>query len=247
MEEQILNPTPTPTPTLTEQEKDKVISTLAKDLEELKRKVQNIQNDKVVENLQLPVEVLASVGIVQESRRLKKGRGSRPMLESEIKEAQEHATTAIGAARYLGISYRSYKKWATRFGMFKINPWGKGDKKKYWEPNKGKYPLNQLLEGKFPNYPIFRLKDLLIRSGTKKPVCEMCGFDGRRVTDNKMPLILNFEDGNEHNHKTENLKLYCYNCTFCYGRGYIRQRKVKFHFGDPDRMQGAQIVVPARF
>jgi hypothetical protein len=243
MEEQV----PQTIQPLTESDKDRVVSTLVKELEELKRKVTNIQNDKVVENLQLPREVLASVGIVQEPRRLKRGMGARPLLESEIKEAQEKCQTAADCARYLKISYRSYKKHATRFGLFKTNPWKRGDRKHYWEPNKGKYPLNQILEGKFPHYPIFRLKDLVIRSKTKEPKCEMCGFEERRITDSKMPLILNFEDGNEQNHKLENLRLYCYNCTFCFGRGYIRQRKVKFHFGDPDRMQGAQILVPSRF
>lgn len=231
----------------TEQDKDRVISTLIRDLEELKRKVINIQNDKVVENLQLPADVLASVGIIQKPWRLKRGRGSRPILESEIKEAQEKCDTATACSRYLNISYAVYRRYAMRYGIFKANPWGKDSKKRFWGPDKGKYPLNQILEGKFPNYPIYRLKDLLIRSKTKNPECELCHWTDRRITDGKIPLLINFEDGNEKNHKLENIKLYCYNCTFCFGKGYIRKRKVAFHFGDPDRMQDAKINVLSRF
>ncbi len=219
---------------------------MVRDLEELKRKVTNIQNEKVVENLQLPVEVLESVGIVKEYKRLKKGRGSRPLLESEILDAQSKCDNATACARHLGVSYRSYKKYATRFGIFKINPWGRGDRKHYWDPNKGKYPLNEILQGKHPNYPVFRLKDLLIRSGIKKAECEMCHREDRRITDGKMPLVVNFMDGDSKNRNIDNIKIYCYCCAFCYGRGYLR-RRVGMYFNDPDRLQDADKKIPSRF
>ena len=65
------------------------------------------------------------------------------------------------------------------------------------DPNKGRYPLSKILSGKCPNFPIHRLKDKLIRSGTKKTECEQCGYSERRITDGKIPLLLNFEDGNK--------------------------------------------------
>ena len=82
------------------------------------------------------------------------------------------------------------------------------------DPNKGKYPIQDVLDGKYPNFPVHRLKDKLIRSNIKKAECEQCGFHERRITDGKLPLLLNFEDGNKHNHALVNLKLLCYNCTF---------------------------------
>jgi len=160
-------------------------------------------------------------------------------LEGEILEAQSKHDCAAACARYLGVNYTTYRKYAKMYGLFKINPWGKGSKKRYWDPNKGKYPLNRILQGEFPNYPTFRLKDLLIRSETMKPECQQCGFGEKRITDEKIPLILNFEDGNEKNHKLENMRLLCYNCTFICGRGYIRNNRVEVHFNDPDRMQGS--------
>jgi len=62
-----------------------------------------------------------------------------------------------------------------------------------------------------------------------------------------MPLLLNFEDGNMKNHRLENIRLLCYNCSFISGKGYIR-RGTKYHvLDDPDRVQGADCYVPKRF
>lgn len=229
-------------------DKDKVIHSLIKDVESLKQTVVTIQNDKILESLQLPDDVLEAAGVIREPQhRLKRGLGWRPLMEDEIKEALSKSESAAACARYLGVSYPTYKKWAIKYGLFKASPWGKGSKKRFWAPNKGKYPLNQILEGKFPDYPVYRLKDLLIRSKIKKAECENCGMSEHRITDNKMPLILNFEDGNEKNHVLENIKLFCYNCTFLSGKGYIRRGKVEFNFSDPDRMQGSQRKIEARF
>lgn len=244
MAEVLANPNQNPT----EQDKDRVIHSLIQTVEELKKTVTKIQNDKVLETLQLPEDVLEQVGVIQDPpRRLKRGKGWRPLMEAEIREAQEHCDNAAACARYLGVNYKTYKRGATKYGLFKVNPWSKGSKKSYWAPDKGKYPLNQILEGKFPDYPVYRLKDLLIRSGIKKAECENCGFAERRITDDKMPLILNFEDGNEKNHILANLRLFCYNCTFTCGKGYIRRGKVAFNFNDPDRIQGSSRNIPARF
>ena len=226
----------------------KVLESVVRELQEVKKKVADLENKTVLEELQLPEEDLRAIGIFKEDpRRLRKGRGARPLLESEIKEAQEHCNNATACARYLHVGYNCYKKWAKAYGLFKTNPWGKGDKKRYWAPDKGKYPLNQILEGKFPEYPIYRLKDLLIRSGTKKTECENCGFEEHRITDNKMPLLISFKDGNEKNHLLENIEILCYNCMFLTGRGYIRRGKVEFNFLDPDRIQGSSRKIEARF
>ena len=203
----------------------------------MKRSVTDLQNKTILENLQLPEEDLKSLGIVRNDVcQLHKGKNNRPLIESEILDAQSHCNNAIECARYLSVGYNCYKRWATSYGIFKINPWSKGNKKQYWVPDKGKHPLNQILEGKFPDYPIYRLKDLLIRSGTKKDECENCGFNEHRITDHRMPLLISFKDGNEHNHLLENIQILCYNCVFLIGRGYIHRGKVEFNFIDPDRI-----------
>ncbi len=89
------------------------------------------------------------------------------------------------------------------------------------------------------------LKDKLIRSGIKSSECEMCGYKERRIVDGKIPLLLNFEDGDISNRTLENLKIYCFNCTFNCGRGYIKRGTIHFNM-DPDVIQGAKKPIKAR-
>jgi len=228
-------------------DKNRIIDILVREVESLKKQISDIKDGKLLDSLQFPEEQLEESEILTTPHRLKAGKRWRPLLESEIDEAQNATENSTEAAKYLGIDYSTYKKWCKVHGKWKINPWRKGSKKKYWDPNKGKYPLNQILEGKFPNYPIYRLKDLLIRSGIKKAECEVCGLNEHRITDGKMPLLVNFKDGDEKNHKLENLQILCYSHYFLQGRGYIRHGRVEFNFKDPDRLQGSSHKIDARF
>jgi hypothetical protein len=124
-----------------------------------------------------------------------------------------------------------------------LNPYNRGIKKDV-NPEFGKYPISEILEGKHPDYPVYRLKDKLIRSKKKEARCEMCNYHERRIVDGKIPLLLNFEDGNPKNHKLENIKLLCYNCTFVAGKGFIKRGNKQF---DPDVMQGSKDLFVARF
>jgi hypothetical protein len=104
------------------------------------------------------------------------------------------------------------------YGLWNPKPNIRGQRN-IFDPERGMYPLSEILQGMYPEYPVYRIKDKLIRSGVKEPKCELCGYHEKRVTDGKIPLILNFMDGNEKNHLLDNMKLYCYNCTFTSGRG----------------------------
>ena len=42
----------------------------------------------------------------------------------------------------------------------------------------------------------------------------MCSFAERRVTDYKVPLLINFKDGNKKNWSLDNLEMLCYNHFF---------------------------------
>jgi len=170
----------------------------------------------------------------------KRGLGHKPLLESEIKEAQAKALSAAHAARLLNVSYKTYKKYARLYNIHTFfNQRGAGIMK-VSNPNKGKYPLNEILEGKYPDYPIFRLKDKLIRAKVKPTHCEQCGYNERRVVDGKIPLLLVFEDGNSRNHKIENIKLLCYNCTFTSGKIWMKCKTRKKWLNDPDRILGSR-------
>ena len=66
--------------------------------------------------------------IEQSNKRMKRGMGAKPLLESEIRDAQSKSLSAHEAARTLGISYNTYKKYAKRYGIFENlkNPFGVG-------------------------------------------------------------------------------------------------------------------------
>ncbi len=153
-----------------------------------------------------------------------KGHGREPLnvTESEIRYAMEHTRSCAEAARFLSLSYDTFKKYAKLFkddttgkSLFDLhkNQRGKGISKSAPKIN-GRYGLNEILDGKYPNYSGKKLKVRLLRSGQVEEACSNCGFCERRVMDYSVPLMLDWIDGDKTNHKRENLRLLCYNCYY---------------------------------
>lgn len=139
------------------------------------------------------------------------GPSKRPLLESDIKRAQENTRSASEAARFLHVDYKTYKKYAKMYGLFEQhkNPTGKGIAR---VKKRGKFGLDDILSGKHPTYDKTRLKERIIRAGYLAEECALCGYNKKRELDGRCPLILHCVDGNEHNLKLDNLQLRCYNC-----------------------------------
>jgi hypothetical protein len=197
---------------------ERVVSVLAREVDELKRELYEVKKEKLLKETQLPPEVLEQLGLPPLPPPPRKvGRGYRPILSHEILEAKKALVEKRGffnesmVARYLGVSVQTYKKYARKYGVWEPKPNVKGERN-IFDPERGKYPLSEVLQGKWPEYPVYRIKDKLIRSGIKEAKCELCGYSEKRVTDGKIPLILNFMDGDEKNHLLDNMKLYCYGC-----------------------------------
>jgi hypothetical protein len=187
--------------------------------------------------------------LFKENRKRRTARKKRmsPLTEKEINDAYKECPSAMRAAKRLGVSYVTFKKYAKQYNIFKVKPnESRRPDRAPINPFKGKYPLDKILNGDFPNFPVHRLKDKLIRAGIKKMECELCGFKERRITDGKIPLLLNFEDNDNHNHKVDNLRVFCYNCTFITGKGYIKRGTALSNM-DPDVIQGAKFPLKARF
>jgi len=148
-------------------------------------------------------------------QRNKRGLGARPLMESEIKAVQQKARSAAEAARLLGVSYNTYKKYAKEYGIFDNlkNPHGIGIRKGS-NPKSLAHGLDDILAGKHPNYPTHKLKKRLLNNGYMEEKCGGCGFEERRVTDFRVPLVLDFLDGDKTNHKYTNLRMLCFNCSF---------------------------------
>jgi hypothetical protein len=221
-----MNPEPNNPPPTTDLEK--AVVKMLKDIEWLKQKVSEIETGKLVEHFHLTPEEVKEQFITAPPTRVGTGlRGSRPLLESEIKEALEHLECMAAVARYLGVSGKTFKKYAKRYNLYKPNPTGKGAIiSKQYHVNSGKYPLDKILAGEIVHPTPWKLKQLLLRGGIKTKQCERCSWKEPRV-DGVHPFVINFVDGDPTNQKLENMKIYCHNCTFVL-RGYIRRGVVVF-------------------
>lgn len=81
-----------------------------------------------------------------------------------------------------------------------------------------KISLDDILQGKFPEYQTFKLKNRLISEGVKKNECEVCNIS--EWNSKELIMQLDHIDGNSHNHLLDNLRLICPNChsqteTYC--------------------------------
>lgn len=152
---------------------------------------------------------------------------AKPFSKEDILRAMRHTRSNRAAARYLGCSYQHYKPYAKLFKVDDTDPnsltlfethknqCGKGIPK--FLPNRRKEPnVKNLLETGlgFESFTTEKIKSRIISEGYMREECYICGFNERRVTDYKVPLLLKFIDGNKYNYKFENLELVCYNCYF---------------------------------
>jgi hypothetical protein len=164
-----------------------------------------------------------------DNRITKRGLGAKPILESQIRAAQSKSQSAMEAARTLGISYNTYKKYAKLYGIFEDlkNPYCIGIKKRFAIKNK-KFHIEDLIDGKHIKYPLHKFKNKLFDSGYLPKVCSSCGFSEERITDGRMPLLIDFLDSNLNNRKLDNIRALCYNCFFL----LVGERNVKHWYAE---------------
>lgn len=149
------------------------------------------------------------------------------VISKEMCLAAMNKTKSVkAAARYLNCSYQHLKRYMklyqdvetgmTLFDKHK-NQSGKGIPK--FLSSKGKEPaLLDIIEGRIDasSFSPEKIKYKLITEGYLEEECDKCCFQERRVTDYKVPLILNFKDKNKKNYNKDNIHFLCYNCYFLY-------------------------------
>ena len=163
-------------------------------------------------------------------------RPAKILTKEDIVRAQTVTRSNMAAARYLHVSYNHYKKYAR---MYKnedgvtlleahMNQSGEGIPKFAVAGNK-EVPLLDLLEGRVPieHFDPRKIKARLLSEAKLVEVCDKCGFAERRVTDQKIPVILNFKDGNKKNWHLDNLEFLCYNCSFLYAASPIEEKRAE--------------------
>ena len=78
--------------------------------------------------------------------------------------------------------------------------------------------LQDILDGKYPEFQTFKLKNRLLKEGLKENKCEICNIT--EWLGNPLNMQLDHVDGNSHNHSLSNLRMICPNChaqtdTYC--------------------------------
>lgn len=173
-----------------------------------------------------------------------KGRPRNVLTEQDIRRAMKHSVSNRGAARVLNVSLPTYKLYASQCTdqetgktLYEIhsNSAGKGIRK-FKKDYDGTSLMELLREGvDITSFSIDKLKNRLLYEGALAYECSKCQFCEPRVTDYKVPLLLNFKDKNKSNWTLENLEMLCYNCFFLYvGDIYTKQQiNIIEDFGAP--------------
>jgi len=114
-------------------------------------------------------------------------------------EVSRESKSAIEASVKLKMPYKTYAKVAKKLECFKDNP-----------KIVGEAPLDEVLEGLHPNYSTTKLKERLIDAGIKECKCEWCEITQWR----NLPITLELDhiNGNNSDHRLENLRVLCPNC-----------------------------------
>ena len=125
----------------------------------------------------------------------------------EVVEVCERSLSMVEAAKTLNIPYKTLIRVAKKLGCYYPNPAGRGISK----PNiKGQYKLEDILNGKHPQYHSHKLKLRLYKADLKKEKCEECGI----INWNEKPISFHLDhiNGNNSDHRLENLRILCPNC-----------------------------------
>jgi len=147
------------------------------------------------------------------------------LTKDQVLNAMTNTKSNMAAARYLGVCFELYKKYAKTYTgedgktLFEKhrNPGAKGVPKYRSKAFTIKdFPILDIIEGRIDSsmFTTEIIKDAMVREGLLRNYCANCGFHEERVSDFKIPLILHFSDGNKRNFRIDNTKLFCYNCYF---------------------------------
>ena len=143
----------------------------------------------------------------------------KPIPKGRIEWAVEQAKSARQAARLLDVDFNTFKKYAVMYDLYEgvKNKSGKGISKG-GNIYKGTHSLTDICDNKYPQYPLWKFKDRLIRACWKPEECDNCGFKEHRITDAKVPLVINFKDGEwdkeKRDYSLQNIELLCFNCYY---------------------------------
>ena len=141
--------------------------------------------------------------------------GRRKVItKNMILESQKHTKSNMAAARWIGVSYNTYRKWAKYYDIFEqhLNKEGVGIKKG-WAVYR--VPVHDIITGK--RKPPKRwshkvLKKRLIEDGYMQEDCAVCGYNEENLKTKNVCLAIDFIDGDHQNFLIDNIRFLCANC-----------------------------------
>ena len=161
---------------------------------------------------------------------------AKPLSKQQIQAAMNKTMSNRAAARYLGVSYIHYKKWAQNYdsqtheNLFEQhkNQSGKGIPK-FLNGSVKQPAVLDIIEGRVDSshFSAAKIRERMIGEGYLDDCCASCSFNERRVLDYKVPLIMNFKDANKKNYKLDNVELLCYNCYFLLIGNVFNTKQIK--------------------
>jgi 5-methylcytosine-specific restriction endonuclease McrA len=110
------------------------------------------------------------------------------------------------AAATLKLHFNTFKRRAIKLGCYETNQGGVGINKAM----PPKVLLDDILEGRYPQFQTFKLKNRLLKTGLLKNQCSVCDiidWNGKVLN-----MELDHIDGDRTNHRLENLRMLCPNC-----------------------------------
>jgi len=122
-----------------------------------------------------------------------------------IKVVRESITMAEASVK-LGLHFNTFKRYAQKLGVYDPNQGAKGKNKK----SVVKVPTDKILNGDYPQFQTYKLKNRLIKEGLLKNECSICGIS--EWNGKLLNCELDHIDGNRTNHRIENLRILCPNC-----------------------------------
>ena len=154
--------------------------------------------------------------------------GRRKVItKNMILDAQKHTKSNMAAAKWMRVSYTTYKKWAKYYGVFEqhLNQKGDGIKKGFAVRTVN---VEDVVLGK--REPPRRwsqsvVKEELIDKGYWQHECSNCGYNEENMATGKTCLGIDFKDGDSKNWLLDNIRLLCVNCYYSFNAYFPSAKK----------------------